>query len=163
MKGSEDLKKHGVTVLTQLGKILKQKGNHESELKPLAQTHATKHKIPVKYLERAFKEKETLLFSWPSSASSKTSWLNPCGMTASLSPKLTAANILNSAGVTCSRKGHSLQQKTDFGSFASKCYVLLNKVPPHAPLASPVCVIALPKGHALGGEEQRNVRGLKSW
>ncbi|NXG14317.1 MYG protein, partial [Grallaria varia] len=51
MKGSEDLKKHGATVLTQLGKILKQKGNHESELKPLAQTHATKHKIPVKYLE----------------------------------------------------------------------------------------------------------------
>ncbi|NXQ89371.1 MYG protein, partial [Nyctibius grandis] len=51
MKGSEDLKKHGVTVLTQLGKILKLKGNHESELKPLAQTHATKHKIPVKYLE----------------------------------------------------------------------------------------------------------------
>ncbi|NXE08597.1 MYG protein, partial [Lophotis ruficrista] len=51
MKASEDLKKHGVTVLTQLGKILKQKGNHESELKPLAQTHATKHKIPVKYLE----------------------------------------------------------------------------------------------------------------
>lgn len=51
MKGSEDLKKHGVTVLTQLGKILKAKGNHEAELKPLAQTHATKHKIPVKYLE----------------------------------------------------------------------------------------------------------------
>ncbi|KAM6097607.1 Myoglobin [Chlamydotis macqueenii] len=51
MKASEDLKKHGVTVLTQLGKILNQKGNHESELKPLAQTHATKHKIPVKYLE----------------------------------------------------------------------------------------------------------------
>ncbi|KFP81119.1 PREDICTED: myoglobin [Acanthisitta chloris] len=51
MKASEDLKKHGVTVLTQLGKILKQKGNHEAELKPLAQTHATKHKIPVKYLE----------------------------------------------------------------------------------------------------------------
>lgn len=51
MKGSEDLKKHGATVLTQLGKILKAKGNHEAELKPLAQTHATKHKIPVKYLE----------------------------------------------------------------------------------------------------------------
>ncbi|XP_062444798.1 myoglobin [Rhea pennata] len=51
MKASEDLKKHGVTVLTQLGKILKQKGNHEAELKPLAQSHATKHKIPVKYLE----------------------------------------------------------------------------------------------------------------
>nr|P86874.1 RecName: Full=Myoglobin [Dromaius novaehollandiae] len=51
MKASEELKKHGVTVLTQLGKILKLKGKHEAELKPLAQTHATKHKIPVKYLE----------------------------------------------------------------------------------------------------------------
>ncbi|NXX82102.1 MYG protein, partial [Urocolius indicus] len=51
MKASEQLKNHGATVLTQLGKILKQKGNHEAELKPLAQTHATKHKIPVKYLE----------------------------------------------------------------------------------------------------------------
>ncbi|NXU46839.1 MYG protein, partial [Drymodes brunneopygia] len=50
-KGSEDLKKHGVIVLTQLGKILKAKSNHEAELKPLSQTHATKHKIPVKYLE----------------------------------------------------------------------------------------------------------------
>lgn len=51
MKGSEDLKKHGNTVLTALGGILKKKGHHEAELKPLAQSHATKHKIPVKYLE----------------------------------------------------------------------------------------------------------------
>uniref|UniRef100_A0A8D0CCL4 Myoglobin n=1 Tax=Salvator merianae TaxID=96440 RepID=A0A8D0CCL4_SALMN len=51
MKGSEELKKHGTTVLTALGKILKQKGNHEAELAPLAQSHANKHKIPVKYLE----------------------------------------------------------------------------------------------------------------
>lgn len=51
MKGSEDLKKHGTTVLTALGGILKKKGQHEAELKPLAQSHATKHKIPVKYLE----------------------------------------------------------------------------------------------------------------
>ncbi|KAH0616937.1 hypothetical protein JD844_028433 [Phrynosoma platyrhinos] len=51
MKSSEDLKKHGTTVLTALGKILKQKGHHEAELAPLAQSHATKHKIPVKYLE----------------------------------------------------------------------------------------------------------------
>lgn len=51
MKGSEDLKKHGNTVLTALGGILKKKGQHEAELKPLAQSHATKHKIPVKYLE----------------------------------------------------------------------------------------------------------------
>uniref|UniRef100_A0A8C8SDM0 Myoglobin n=1 Tax=Pelusios castaneus TaxID=367368 RepID=A0A8C8SDM0_9SAUR len=51
MKGSEELKKHGTTVLTALGKILKQKGNHEQELKPLAESHATKHKIIVKHLE----------------------------------------------------------------------------------------------------------------
>lgn len=51
MKGSDDLKKHGNTVLSALGGILKKKGQHEAELKPLAQSHATKHKIPVKYLE----------------------------------------------------------------------------------------------------------------
>nr|AIO08036.1 myoglobin [Phrynocephalus przewalskii] len=51
MRNSEEIKKHGTTVLTALGKILKQKGNHEAELKPLAQSHANKHKIPVKYLE----------------------------------------------------------------------------------------------------------------
>lgn len=51
MKASEDLKKHGTVVLTALGGILKKKGHHEAELKPLAQSHATKHKIPIKYLE----------------------------------------------------------------------------------------------------------------
>lgn len=51
MKGSEDLKKHGCTVLTALGGILKKKGQHAAEIQPLAQSHATKHKIPVKYLE----------------------------------------------------------------------------------------------------------------
>nr|QVE54750.1 myoglobin [Uropsilus sp. 1 TE-2021] len=51
MKGSEDLKKHGTTVLTALGGILKKKGQHAGELQPLAQSHANKHKIPVKYLE----------------------------------------------------------------------------------------------------------------
>lgn len=51
MKASEELKKHGTTVLTALGGILKKKGQHEAELKPLAQSHATKHKIPIKYLE----------------------------------------------------------------------------------------------------------------
>nr|P02194.2 RecName: Full=Myoglobin [Osphranter rufus] len=51
MKASEDLKKHGITVLTALGNILKKKGHHEAELKPLAQSHATKHKIPVQFLE----------------------------------------------------------------------------------------------------------------
>ncbi|MBZ3874139.1 Myoglobin [Sciurus carolinensis] len=51
MKASEELKKHGSTVLGALGGILKKKGQHEAEIKPLAQSHATKHKIPVKYLE----------------------------------------------------------------------------------------------------------------
>ncbi|XP_070267109.1 myoglobin [Myotis yumanensis] len=51
MRASEDLKKQGATVLTALGGILKKKGQHEAELKPLAQSHATKHKVPVKYLE----------------------------------------------------------------------------------------------------------------
>lgn len=51
MKASEDLKKHGCTVLTALGVILKKKGQHAAEIQPLAQSHATKHKIPVKYLE----------------------------------------------------------------------------------------------------------------
>ncbi|XP_042549218.1 myoglobin [Dipodomys spectabilis] len=51
MKASEDLKKHGTTVLTALGGILKKKGQHEAEIKPLAQSHATKHKIPMAYLE----------------------------------------------------------------------------------------------------------------
>nr|QVE54716.1 myoglobin [Blarinella quadraticauda] len=51
MKGSEDLKKHGATVLTALGGILKKKGDHQAELQPLAQSHANKHKIPIKYLE----------------------------------------------------------------------------------------------------------------
>lgn len=51
MKGSEDLKKHGCTVLTALGTILKKKGQHAAEIQPLAQSHASKHKIPVKYLE----------------------------------------------------------------------------------------------------------------
>nr|AGM75746.1 myoglobin [Sorex palustris] len=51
MKASEDLKKHGTTVLTALGGILKKKGQHQAELAPLAQSHANKHKIPIKYLE----------------------------------------------------------------------------------------------------------------
>ncbi|XP_038612881.1 myoglobin isoform X2 [Tachyglossus aculeatus] len=51
MKASADLKKHGGVVLTALGSILKKKGQHEAELKPLAQSHATKHKISIKFLE----------------------------------------------------------------------------------------------------------------
>lgn len=38
---------HGATVLKKLGELLKAKGNHAAILKPLANTHATKHKIPI--------------------------------------------------------------------------------------------------------------------
>ncbi|XP_014847462.1 PREDICTED: myoglobin-like isoform X1 [Poecilia mexicana] len=38
---------HGATVLKKLGELLKAKGNHAAILKPLATTHATKHKIPI--------------------------------------------------------------------------------------------------------------------
>ncbi|XP_018520714.1 myoglobin [Lates calcarifer] len=38
---------HGATVLKKLGELLKAKGNHASILKPLAESHANKHKIPI--------------------------------------------------------------------------------------------------------------------
>lgn len=38
---------HGATVLKKLGELLKAKGNHAAILKPLANSHATKHKIPI--------------------------------------------------------------------------------------------------------------------
>lgn len=38
---------HGATVLKKLGELLKAKGNHAALLQPLANTHATKHKIPI--------------------------------------------------------------------------------------------------------------------
>uniref|UniRef100_A0A8C6SBX3 Myoglobin n=1 Tax=Neogobius melanostomus TaxID=47308 RepID=A0A8C6SBX3_9GOBI len=38
---------HGETVLKKLGELLKAKGNHAAVLKPLATTHANKHKIAL--------------------------------------------------------------------------------------------------------------------
>lgn len=38
---------HGATVLKKLGELLKAKGNHATILKPMAISHATKHKIPI--------------------------------------------------------------------------------------------------------------------
>lgn len=38
---------HGATVLKKLGELLKAKGNHATILKPMAVSHATKHKIPI--------------------------------------------------------------------------------------------------------------------
>ncbi|KAM4584742.1 myoglobin [Odontesthes bonariensis] len=47
MAGNEAISAHGATVLKKLGELLKAKGNHGAILKPLATTHATKHKIPL--------------------------------------------------------------------------------------------------------------------
>ncbi|XP_064419367.1 myoglobin [Latimeria chalumnae] len=51
LQSSEELKTHGDTVLSKLGCLLKLKGNHAGDLHPLAQTHATKHKIPLHNFE----------------------------------------------------------------------------------------------------------------
>lgn len=47
MRGCADLQKHGNTVFTALGKTLKLKGHHDAELRPMAESHSKKHKIPV--------------------------------------------------------------------------------------------------------------------
>ncbi|XP_043375985.1 myoglobin isoform X1 [Dermochelys coriacea] len=91
LKSSEEVKKHGTTVLTALGRILKQKNNHEQELKPLAESHATKHKIPVKYLEGEGDGPIPLTRS----TFVKTSCLNPHGITARLNSDLTAAHTFS--------------------------------------------------------------------
>lgn len=81
MKGSEDLKKHGCTVLTALGGILKKKGQHAAEIQPLAQSHATKHKIPIQYLEVGGHSSRTSLqrhrFKPQLSRSMGVAWLLP--------------------------------------------------------------------------------------
>ncbi|KAM7419103.1 hypothetical protein PAMA_016292 [Pampus argenteus] len=47
MAGNAAISAHGATVLKKLGELLKAKGNHADLLKPLANTHANKHKIPI--------------------------------------------------------------------------------------------------------------------
>ncbi|XP_022614380.1 myoglobin [Seriola dumerili] len=47
MAGNTAISAHGATVLKKLGELLKAKGNHATILKPLANTHATKHKIAI--------------------------------------------------------------------------------------------------------------------
>ncbi|XP_061572778.1 myoglobin [Cololabis saira] len=51
LAGNAAVAAHGATVLKKLGELLKAKGNHGAILKPLATTHATKHKIPLKNFE----------------------------------------------------------------------------------------------------------------
>ncbi|XP_074549895.1 myoglobin [Halichoeres trimaculatus] len=45
--GNSAISAHGATVLKKLGELLKAKGNHADILKPLANSHANKHKIPL--------------------------------------------------------------------------------------------------------------------
>ncbi|KAL1005832.1 hypothetical protein UPYG_G00064510 [Umbra pygmaea] len=45
LAGNAAVAAHGATVLQKLGELLKAKGNHATILKPLATTHANKHKI----------------------------------------------------------------------------------------------------------------------
>ncbi len=47
LAGSAAISAHGATVLKKLGELLKAKGNHAEILKPMATSHATKHKIPL--------------------------------------------------------------------------------------------------------------------
>nr|BAG84238.1 myoglobin [Seriola quinqueradiata] len=47
MAGNKDIAAHGATVLKKLGELLKAKGNHATILKPLANSHANKHKIGI--------------------------------------------------------------------------------------------------------------------
>ncbi|XP_021412514.2 myoglobin-like isoform X2 [Oncorhynchus mykiss] len=56
LSGNAAVAAHGATVLMKLGELLKAKGDHAAILKPLATTHATKHRIAL----NNFMVKETL-------------------------------------------------------------------------------------------------------
>lgn len=47
MAGNAAISAHGATVLKKLGELLKAKGDHAAILKPMANTHANKHKITI--------------------------------------------------------------------------------------------------------------------
>ncbi|KAG7233829.1 hypothetical protein INR49_006532, partial [Caranx melampygus] len=47
LAGNAAVSAHGATVLKKLGELLKAKGNHATILKPLADSHANKHKIKI--------------------------------------------------------------------------------------------------------------------
>ncbi|XP_041641586.1 myoglobin [Cheilinus undulatus] len=47
LAGNAAISAHGATVLKKLGELLKAKGNHADILKPMANSHANKHKIPI--------------------------------------------------------------------------------------------------------------------
>ncbi|XP_029950351.1 myoglobin [Salarias fasciatus] len=47
LAGNAAVSAHGATVLKKLGELLKAKGDHAAILKPLANSHANKHKIAI--------------------------------------------------------------------------------------------------------------------
>ncbi|XP_070683643.1 myoglobin [Pempheris klunzingeri] len=47
LAANEGVSAHGATVLKKLGELLKAKGNHAAIIKPMANSHATKHKIAI--------------------------------------------------------------------------------------------------------------------
>ncbi|XP_045903446.1 myoglobin [Micropterus dolomieu] len=47
LAGNAGISAHGATVLKKLAELLRAKGNHGTILTPLANSHATKHKIPI--------------------------------------------------------------------------------------------------------------------
>ncbi|XP_073323083.1 myoglobin [Pagrus major] len=51
LAGNAAVSAHGATVLKKLAELLKAKGDHAAILKPMATSHATKHKIPLANFE----------------------------------------------------------------------------------------------------------------
>ncbi|XP_039621591.1 myoglobin-like [Polypterus senegalus] len=51
LQSSGDVRTHGQVVVNKLTELLKKKGNHADILKPLAESHSKKHKIPVQNFE----------------------------------------------------------------------------------------------------------------
>ncbi|XP_030584728.1 myoglobin-like [Archocentrus centrarchus] len=47
LASNAEVSEHGATVLKKLGELVKAKGSHAAILKPLANSHATTHKIPI--------------------------------------------------------------------------------------------------------------------
>lgn len=60
LSASAAITAHGATVLKKLGELLKAKGNHATILRPMAVSHANKHKIPL----HNFKVKMKNDWSW---------------------------------------------------------------------------------------------------
>uniref|UniRef100_A0A3P8V6Z4 Myoglobin n=1 Tax=Cynoglossus semilaevis TaxID=244447 RepID=A0A3P8V6Z4_CYNSE len=49
LSSNKQVSEHGATVLKKLGELLKARGDHAKILKPLSQTHAKIHKIPIEH------------------------------------------------------------------------------------------------------------------